>query len=110
MLLRLERAGPLFPTHGFDLANRVLDSVKHEQRRGVARFIIPDRLEGCEVECPLHASRFNLRTGAVDAPPAKLPVRTHRVDVEDDTIYVTLSDEAPNLPPGVSAGASGGAP
>jgi len=67
-------------------------------------------LEGCEVECPLHASRFNLRTGAVDAPPAKLPVRTHRVDVEDDTIYVTLSDEAPNLPPGVSAGASGGAP
>ena len=29
-------------------------------------------LEGCEIECPLHASRFNLRTGAVDAPPAKL--------------------------------------
>lgn len=26
-------------------------------------------LEGCDVECPLHASRFNLRTGAVDAPP-----------------------------------------
>ena len=21
-------------------------------------------LEGCEIECPLHASRFNLRTGA----------------------------------------------
>ncbi|MEU1168634.1 bifunctional 3-phenylpropionate/cinnamic acid dioxygenase ferredoxin subunit, partial [Streptomyces sp. NPDC005921] len=35
-------------------------------------------LEGCEVECPLHASRFDLRTGAVDAPPAKLPVRTRR--------------------------------
>ena len=28
-------------------------------------------LEGCDVECPLHASRFNLRTGAVDAPPAR---------------------------------------
>ena len=24
-------------------------------------------LEGCEVECPLHASRFDLRTGEVDA-------------------------------------------
>ena len=36
-------------------------------------------LEGCEIECPLHASRFNLRTGEVDAPPAKLPVRTHEV-------------------------------
>ena len=31
------------------------------------------------MECPLHASKFDLRTGAVDAPPAKLPVRTHEV-------------------------------
>ena len=38
-------------------------------------------VEGCEVECPLHASRFDLRTGAVDAPPAKRPVRAHRVVV-----------------------------
>ena len=58
-------------------------------------------LEGCEVECPLHASRFNLRTGAVDAPPAKLAVRTHRVDIEDDVIYVELSSAPPNLPPTV---------
>ena len=39
-------------------------------------------LEGCEVECPLHASRFDLRTGAVDAPPAKRPVRTHAVVID----------------------------
>lgn len=50
-------------------------------------------LEGCEVECPLHASRFDLRTGKVDAPPAKLPVRTHTVVVQDDTIYVVPSQE-----------------
>ena len=61
-------------------------------------------LEGCEVECPLHASRFDLRTGAVDAPPAKRPIRTHAVTVVDDTVYVTLSDQAPNLPPGVVPG------
>src|SRR6185437_2356941 len=36
-------------------------------------------LEGCEIECPLHSSRFDLRTGAVDAPPARLPVRTQQV-------------------------------
>ncbi|WP_431903547.1 bifunctional 3-phenylpropionate/cinnamic acid dioxygenase ferredoxin subunit [Nonomuraea sp. bgisy101] len=59
-------------------------------------------LEGCEIECPLHASRFDLRTGQVDAPPAKRPVRTHQVVVEDDVIYVVPSDEEPNLPPGVS--------
>ena len=57
-------------------------------------------LEGCEVECPLHASRFDLRTGRVDAPPAKLPVRTHRVEVTDGVVHVELSKEAPNLPPG----------
>ena len=60
-------------------------------------------LEGCEVECPLHASRFDLRTGAVDAPPAKLPVRTHAVVVEDGMIRVELSTETPNLPPDIRA-------
>ncbi len=58
-------------------------------------------LEGCEIECPLHASRFDLRTGAVDAPPAKRGVRTHQVTITDGDIYVTVSQEPPNLPPGV---------
>jgi 3-phenylpropionate/trans-cinnamate dioxygenase ferredoxin component len=59
-------------------------------------------LEGCEVECPLHASRFDLRTGQVDSPPAKKPVRTHEVSVREGVIYVTPSEAPPNLPPGVS--------
>jgi 3-phenylpropionate/trans-cinnamate dioxygenase ferredoxin subunit len=45
-------------------------------------------LEGCAVECPLHASRFDLRTGAVDAPPAKVGVRTHEVSIIDGLIYL----------------------
>ena len=45
-------------------------------------------LEGCEVECPLHASRFDLRTGMVDAPPAKRGIRTHQVNVEGDTVFI----------------------
>ncbi len=45
-------------------------------------------LEDCAVECPLHASWFDLRTGAVSGPPAKRPVRTHAVTVEDGTVYV----------------------
>lgn len=63
-------------------------------------------VEGCEVECPLHASRFDLRTGEVDAPPAKRPVRTHRVVVEGDEIFVEPSSEEPNLPPGVTYGSA----
>ena len=48
-------------------------------------------LEGCAVECPLHASTFDLRTGQVDGPPARSPVRTHRVDVVDGVVHLTLS-------------------
>lgn len=62
-------------------------------------------LEGCEIECPLHASKFDLRTGAVDAPPAKRGVRTHQVSVVDGVIEVTLSAAVPNLPPGLSTAA-----
>src|SRR5690242_11545258 len=65
-------------------------------------------LEGCEVECPLHASRFDLRTGAVDAPPAKRPIRTHQVVIEDGMIYVQVSTDAPNLPPCITARLAGG--
>ena len=45
-------------------------------------------LDGCAVECPLHASCFDLRTGKVSGPPAKVAVRTHRVVVQDGMVYV----------------------
>ena len=40
------------------------------------------------VECPLHASCFDLRTGRPSGPPAKEAVRTHAVVVEGDVIFV----------------------
>ncbi len=64
-------------------------------------------LEDCWVECPLHASKFNLKTGAVDAPPARRPVRTHEVVIEDGVIHVRLSTDAPNLPPCVTSRLAG---
>ena len=45
-------------------------------------------LEGCLIECPLHASCFDLRTGQPTGPPAKVPVRTHEVVVQDGHVYV----------------------
>ncbi|OXM64646.1 MULTISPECIES: bifunctional 3-phenylpropionate/cinnamic acid dioxygenase ferredoxin subunit [Amycolatopsis] len=47
-------------------------------------------LEGCAVECPLHASCFDLRTGIPSGPPAKKPVRTHEVVVVDGQVYVNV--------------------
>ena len=45
-------------------------------------------LEDCLVECPLHAACFDLRTGEPTGPPAKRPVRTYPVLVEDGVVYV----------------------
>ncbi|MFC9223814.1 bifunctional 3-phenylpropionate/cinnamic acid dioxygenase ferredoxin subunit [Streptomyces hygroscopicus] len=45
-------------------------------------------LEGHEIECPLHESRFDLRTGKPDCPPARRPVRTHAVQVVDGMVCV----------------------
>jgi 3-phenylpropionate/trans-cinnamate dioxygenase ferredoxin subunit len=53
--------------------------------------------DDCSVECPLHASRFDLRTGRPSGPPARVPVRTHSVLVQDDTVFV---DPRPALVPG----------
>ena len=49
-------------------------------------------LEDCSVECPLHASTFDLRTGKPSGPPAKTPVRTHAVEVRDGVVFVLPSD------------------
>ncbi|MCP2244177.1 bifunctional 3-phenylpropionate/cinnamic acid dioxygenase ferredoxin subunit [Lentzea aerocolonigenes] len=52
-------------------------------------------LEGCFVECPLHAASFDLRTGVPTCLPAKKAVRTYPVVVQDGVIHVdTRSREA----------------
>ena len=40
-------------------------------------------LEGCWVECPLHEAFFSLHTGEPSGPPAKRPVRTHEVIIDE---------------------------
>lgn len=52
-------------------------------------------LEGCAVECPLHAACFDLRTGRPDGPPAKKPVRTHAVTVADGHVWVQETVDVP---------------
>jgi len=46
------------------------------------------RLDGACVECPRHGARFDVRTGAVMALPAVIPLPTFAVRVEGDDIYV----------------------
>ena len=47
-------------------------------------------VEGCEIECWLHGSRFDLRTGKPSGPPATDPVPTYPVRVEGDDVLVDV--------------------
>lgn len=44
------------------------------------------------IECWLHGSCFDLRTGKPTNPPATQPVSTYRVKVEDGDVYVSLGE------------------
>ena len=48
-------------------------------------------LERCAIECPLHGSACDLRTGDPITLPAGEPVRVHRVEVAAGMIRVALS-------------------
>ncbi|MAS54576.1 non-heme iron oxygenase ferredoxin subunit [Nocardioides sp.] len=45
-------------------------------------------VEGCTVECWLHGSRFDLRTGKPTGLPATEPVATFPVELRDGSVYV----------------------
>lgn len=45
-------------------------------------------LKGELVKCPLHGSRFSVITGAVLDEPAEQDLRTYRVKIKDDVVYV----------------------
>jgi 3-phenylpropionate/trans-cinnamate dioxygenase ferredoxin subunit len=44
------------------------------------------------IECWLHGSCFDLRTGKPTNPPATQPVSTYRVKIEGDDVYVSLGE------------------
>jgi 3-phenylpropionate/trans-cinnamate dioxygenase ferredoxin subunit len=48
-------------------------------------------VEGCEIECWLHGSRFDLRTGKPSGPPATDPVAVYAVQVDGDDVLVDVT-------------------
>jgi 3-phenylpropionate/trans-cinnamate dioxygenase ferredoxin subunit len=52
-------------------------------------------VEGCTVECWLHGSRFDLRTGEALGLPATEPVPVYPVRVEADDVLVDVSEPLP---------------
>jgi nitrite reductase/ring-hydroxylating ferredoxin subunit len=47
-------------------------------------------LDGCEIECPLHMGRFDIRTGEALTSPVEIDIPTYRVRVAGDRLEVCL--------------------
>ena len=48
-------------------------------------------VEDCTIECFLHGSRFDLRTGKPTGPPATEPVPVFPVQIHGDDVLIDLS-------------------
>ncbi|MDW0220148.1 MAG: Rieske 2Fe-2S domain-containing protein [Nitrososphaeraceae archaeon] len=54
-------------------------------------------LQGYEVECPWHQSKFDMRTGEVKAPPAVEPQATFEVRIFGEDIMVKAGSSSPQV-------------
>jgi 3-phenylpropionate/trans-cinnamate dioxygenase ferredoxin subunit len=58
-------------------------------------------VDGCTIECWLHGSRFDLRTGKPTSLPAIRPIAVFPIQIEDGTVLVDV--EAPLSPDQIAA-------
>jgi 3-phenylpropionate/trans-cinnamate dioxygenase ferredoxin subunit len=49
-------------------------------------------LDGCELVCPRHQAKFDVRDGTVTEPPAVFPIDTFDVVVRGKSVYVELDE------------------
>ncbi|CAN5859477.1 non-heme iron oxygenase ferredoxin subunit [soil metagenome] len=50
-------------------------------------------VDGSTIECWLHGSRFDLRTGKPTGPPAIIAVPVYPVRVDGDDVYIDVTEE-----------------
>src|SRR5438093_13491107 len=56
-------------------------------------------LEGYEVECPWHQSKFDVRTGEVTSPPANEPEPAYEVKVDGNNILIKKQGKSKSSSP-----------
>ena len=57
-------------------------------------------VDGCTLECWLHGSRFDIRTGVPSGPPAIVPINVYPVKIDGDDVYVSIipQNSSPTTP------------
>ena len=59
-----------------------------------ADFPLTDgEVDGCTIECALHGSRFDLRTGEPTGLPATIPIAVYPVKIDGDDVFVSVAKE-----------------
>ena len=48
------------------------------------------KLEGCEISCPRHGARFDIRNGKALTMPATEATGSHQVKVDGDDVFVRI--------------------
>jgi 3-phenylpropionate/trans-cinnamate dioxygenase ferredoxin component len=51
-------------------------------------------VDGCTIECWLHGSRFDLRSGKPTGMPATEPVPVYPVKIEGDDVLIAIDQES----------------
>jgi 3-phenylpropionate/trans-cinnamate dioxygenase ferredoxin component len=80
---------PVALVHGDDGVFAIDDVCSHDEVS-----LSDGEVEGNTLECWLHGSRFDVRTGAALCLPAKQPVAVYDVEIQGDSIYISTSPSA----------------
>jgi 3-phenylpropionate/trans-cinnamate dioxygenase ferredoxin subunit len=73
---------------------RTADGSVHAVRDECSHASVPlsrGEILGCTLECWLHGSRFDLRTGAPTGLPATEPVPVYPVEIRDGFVFISLT-------------------
>ncbi len=47
-------------------------------------------IENCQIECPRHGARFDVKTGEAKKMPAVAPIKTYKVNVVGDELEIEI--------------------
>jgi len=88
----MAETAPLLDNAGFeaiDLVGGAVFATDNRCSHGDAR-LCDGFLEGHEIECPHHQGRFDIRTGAATAEPAKTALATYPARLEGGRVLLRL--------------------